>query len=142
MFEALRKRRWKLNPSKIRLGYQVVKLLGHVIGKGQLRPDPAKLEAIRKLAPPTNTRELKAFLGLTGFYHRIVPGFAKPASVLTKLLRKEADFLWTQAHQTAWQTLKDSLTSQSVVKLPTPDGAYKIYTDWSATAISAILHQQ
>ena len=76
----------------------MVKLLGHIIGKGQLRPDPAKLEAIRKLAPPTTTRELKAFLGLTGFYHRMVKGFAKPASVLTKLLRKEAEWVWTAQH--------------------------------------------
>ena len=76
----------------------MVKLLGHIIGRGCLRPDPSKLEAIRKLDPPTITRELKAFLGLTGFYHRMVKDYAKPASVLTKLLRKDAEFRWTKEH--------------------------------------------
>ena len=76
----------------------MVKLLGHIIGRGCLRPDPSKLEAIQKLAPPTTTRELKAFLGLTGFYHRMVKDYAKPASVLTKLLRKDAEFRWTKEH--------------------------------------------
>ena len=76
----------------------MVKLLGHIIRRGCLRPDPSKLEAIRKLAPPTTTCELKAFLGLTGFYHRMVKDYAKPASVLTKLLRKDAEFRWTKEH--------------------------------------------
>ena len=61
-----------------------------------MRPDPEKLVAIRKLAPPTTTKELKAFLGLTRFYHRMVKEYAKPASVLTKLLKKEAEFKWTK----------------------------------------------
>ena len=40
----------------------------------------------------------------------------------------------------AWQELKNNLTSDTVVKLPIPGGKFKLYTDWSSTAISVILH--
>ena len=54
MFSALQKRRWRVNPKKLRLGYMIIKLLGYVVGKGGLQPDPGKVEAVRKLAPPEN----------------------------------------------------------------------------------------
>lgn len=52
MFEALRERRWKLSLSKLRLGYQQIKLLGHVVGMGKLTVDPAKVEAVLNLQEP------------------------------------------------------------------------------------------
>ena len=54
MFSTLQKRRWRVNPKKLRLGYMIIKLLGYVVGKGGLQPDPGKVEAVRKLAPPEN----------------------------------------------------------------------------------------
>ena len=65
------------------------------MGKGGLRADPVKLEAISQLKPPTTQRELRAFLGLVGYYRRLIKDFQKEGSVLNKLLRKDAEFVWS-----------------------------------------------
>ena len=53
MLAALREHRWKINGDKLHLGFREIKLLGHIVGNGNLRADPSKLEAVRKLRAPT-----------------------------------------------------------------------------------------
>ena len=38
--------------------------------------DPAKIEAIVNWKPPRNVTEVRSFLGLTGYYRRLVKGFS------------------------------------------------------------------
>lgn len=64
------------------LGYQSIELLGHMISEGKVKPVPGKVDAISKLVEPTNTRQLKSFLGLVGFYRRFVKKFANIAAPL------------------------------------------------------------
>ena len=82
MLRALKERRWKVNPKKLRVGYRQVKLLGHIVGHGQLKPDPKKLAAVKQLSPPTSVRQLRAFLGLVGYYRRMIPEFQKEGHAL------------------------------------------------------------
>ena len=101
------KQNWKITPKKLRLGYRRIKLLGYIIGEGNLETDPAKLDAVSKLKPPSNVKELQSFLGFINFYRRLVPRFARPARCLTKLLKKEAPWDWGDEQQQAWQELRD-----------------------------------
>ena len=39
-----------------------------IIGNGQVKMDPKKVEAIAKWANPKNKKELQQFLGFTNFY--------------------------------------------------------------------------
>ena len=59
--------------------------------------DPQKIEAIVNWKPPTNVTEIRSFLGLAGYYRRFVEGFSKLAAPLTKLTRKEENFVWSEA---------------------------------------------
>ena len=122
------------------LGYQSIELLGHLVEQGKIKPVPGKLEAIDKLIPPSNVRQLKSFLGLVGFYRRFVKKFASISSPLVELLAKGVDYKWTPLQQKAFQGLKEALKTSSGLFLPAPKGYYRIYTDYSAEGISAILH--
>ena len=42
--------------------------LGHVVQAGGVSPDPAKVEAIMKLAPPVDVSQLRSFLRCCNFY--------------------------------------------------------------------------
>jgi hypothetical protein len=53
-----------------------------------LLPDSNEVVAVREFPVPTNTRQLKGFLGLAGYYRRFIPNFSKIAKPLTELLRK------------------------------------------------------
>ena len=56
--------------------------------------DPQKIEKIVNWKPPTNVTEIQSFLGLTGYYRKVVKGFSKLADPLTKLTRKDEKFVW------------------------------------------------
>ena len=56
--------------------------------------DPQKIEKIMNWKPPTNVTEIQSFLGLAGYYRKVVKGFPKLADPLTKLTRKDEKFVW------------------------------------------------
>ena len=56
--------------------------------------DPQKIEKIVNWKPPTNVTEIQSFLGLAGYYRKVVKGFSKLADPLTKLTRKAEKFVW------------------------------------------------
>lgn len=77
-----------LKLSKCRFGQSKVSYLGHVIGGGEIQPDPKKLEAVRNYPHPETTKDVRAFLGLVGYYRRFIPHFATIAAPLSDLTRK------------------------------------------------------
>ncbi len=85
------------------LGYESIELLGHLLEDGKVKPVPGKVVAIDKLVAPTNTKQLKSFLGLVGFYRRFIKKFSNIAAPLVELLAKNADYTWGVKQQQAFE---------------------------------------
>ena len=51
--------------------------------------------------PPTTPKQVRAFLGLVGYYRKFIKGFTKIAKLLTLLTRQQVKFDWTPEHQAA-----------------------------------------
>ena len=47
--ETLRKASLTAKPSKCHIGFRTIKVLGHIVGKGNIKPDPVKTENILNL---------------------------------------------------------------------------------------------
>ena len=62
--------------------------LGHVVGNGEVHPEKSKLEAVRKFPTPVTQKQVQAFLGLTGYYKKLIFSYAEIAAPLTDLTRK------------------------------------------------------
>ena len=75
----------KLNLSKCKMGLQEVKFLGHVVNAAGYRPDPANIEAVTGMRPPSNIKEVRRFLGMAGFSRRHVETFSKITAPLSDL---------------------------------------------------------
>ena len=73
-----------------------VVILGHVVSKEGIAVDPTKIEVVTNWQRPKNVTEVRSFLGLAGYYRRLVEGFAKIANPLTALTRKEYKYAWTE----------------------------------------------
>jgi hypothetical protein len=126
--------------TKLFIGYKQIKLLGHFLGGGDVRMDPDKVSAIRNLTPPTSVKELRAFLGIAGYYRRFIRNFAKKTFNLTQLLKGDSDFEWSSACNKEFTFLRHELALAPILRLPTSTGKFRLYTDFCSYAISAILH--
>ncbi|GJP69601.1 hypothetical protein CLOP_g593 [Closterium sp. NIES-67] len=81
------------------------------------------------------------FLGFANYYNRFVPQYAKIATPLTNLLKKNTPYKWEPQHQEAVEQLKQALTSAPVFILPDPERDYVIEADASDQAVGAVLMQ-
>jgi hypothetical protein len=46
--------------------------LGHIISEEGIKPNPLKLKAIKEFPIPKTTKQIKQFLGLTGYYRKMI----------------------------------------------------------------------
>ena len=67
-------------------------------------PDPSKIEAINRISLPAIVTKLQNFLGITGFYRKFIPNYAKTANILYNLTKTNVKFEWTDGHTKAFNT--------------------------------------
>ena len=141
IFERLYEHGLKLKLKKCSFLQHQVNNLGFVIDQDGIKPDQKKVEAIRALPVPTCVKEVRSFVGMCSYYRRFIPNFSQIAEPIIDLTRKYAHFKWTDVHQTAFQFIKDSLTTVPLLVYPDPNKPYTLYTDASDTCIGACLTQ-
>ena len=74
-----------LNLQKCEWAKQETRYLGYLLGRGEVRPQVDKVEAIRNSPRPRTKTQVRSFLGLVGWYRRFIPQFATLATPLTNL---------------------------------------------------------
>ncbi|CAI7885100.1 unnamed protein product [Closterium sp. NIES-53] len=127
---------------KCRWGEQTVQYLGYEVKGGQIRIQQAKLEVLDRLREPKDKSGLRAVLGFLSYYRRFVPNFSKRVAVLNGLLREDKAWEWGEAQKGALQDLMTAVKTAMVLKLPTADHPFTLYTDWSSQGMGGILCQE
>ena len=89
---------------------------------------------------PRCVKEVRAFLGLAGFYRRFIPKFAKLAKPLFVLLQQDKRWEWGLQEERGFNALKAALAHTEWLASPTAGGKYRVYTDFSSDAMGAALH--
>lgn len=94
--------------------------MGYQIGRGLIKPQSKKIEAIQKAAQPINKTKVLVFLGFAGHYRCFIPNFSSIASPLTDLSKKgqPEKLKWSMEAETAFQMLKCALSSSFVLHSP------------------------
>lgn len=130
-----------LNPKKCIFGAKEVKFLGHLVSFEGIKPNPAKVEAIKDFPKPTNTTQLRGFLGMASFFRKFVKNFADIARPLHNLLKKDADVVrdWRKEHDIAMEDLKERLVTTPVLAHDDGISQLELCTDASLKGLGAVL---
>ena len=101
VFSCLREAGLKMKRSKSDFFKKEIHYLGHLISTEGISPLPNKLDCIQHMPAPKNMKEIKQFLGLTGYYRKFVPRFAdisRPLTTLTKKTRNSSGLQHARNH--------------------------------------------
>ena len=117
--------------------------LGYQIGRGGVKPEQRKIEAILEMSRPQTKKEVRTFLGITGYYRRFVQNYATITEPLTELTRKNLPekILWNEKTELAFQRLKEMLTTTPLRKNPDFNRTFILQTDASGVGVGAVLSQ-
>ncbi|GJY08102.1 transposon ty3-G gag-pol polyprotein [Tanacetum coccineum] len=94
-----------------------VKYLGHVVTGMRVETDPSKIQAMKDWPVPTNIKQLRGFLGLTGYYR-------------------------SSQTQTTFEKLKQAMINSPALALLNFDEEFVIKIDASSAGIGHVLQQQ
>jgi len=87
-------------------------------------------------------KDIRSFLGHTGFYRRFIRDFSKIARPLTNLLAKDVPFVFDDKCLIAWEKLKLELISAPIISPSDWSKPFEIMCDASDFAIGAVLRQR
>ncbi|KAK1650794.1 hypothetical protein QYE76_068599 [Lolium multiflorum] len=142
VLETLRQHKLYAKFSKCEFWLEEVGFPGHILFAGGIAVDPAKIKTVMEWQAPTTQTEVRAFLGLAGYYRRFVEGFSSIARPMTQLLKKDRKFEWTDKCEESFQQLKSRLTTAPILIMPDIAKPFDVYCDASKTGLGCVLMQE
>lgn len=118
-----------------------LQFLGHIITTEGTSPDLEKIVAVKSWPTPRNVKDVRSFLGLSGYYRRFIARYAQIAAPLTYLLKKSEGFGLGEKEEFAFCSLKEALISAPVLNYPNFGRPFQIDTDACEFGVRAVLSQ-
>jgi hypothetical protein len=109
-FTNLREFQSKLNPTKCVFGVPSGLLLGFMVGHRGIKANPTKIDAIRKMARPSNKKDVMKLTDMMAALGRFISKLGEKGLPFFKLLNKADKFVWDDEAQKEFEALKESLT--------------------------------
>lgn len=152
IINALHNANMKISSEKSHFFKTSIEFLGHIIKDGRITVDPQKTKTIANYPIPGTLKELRAFLGLIGYYRKFIKDFAKIVKALTIFLRGEEGRVGKnhsakvaieldEAAIDAFEQIKQKLCEHVELFQPDFGKPFELTTDASNFAIGAVLSQ-
>jgi hypothetical protein len=132
-----------LNKNKCVFACSSVKFLGFEVCDGKIKPNDAKVEAIRRFPKPVVKKDMRSFLGLLNFYRRFAPNLATCIAPLTDALKKiQPDrVVWTEERTLSFNEAIQMIDKDMSLYISRNDCTFVLQTDACDTGIGAVLWQ-
>jgi hypothetical protein len=130
-----------LRPEKCTFHKREVDYLGVIVGNGEVKMDPVKVQGIAEWPTPQTPTQLCSFLGFGNYYKDFIANYlliTRPLHDMTKCTQK---WQWGPDQERAFQTLKELFTSYPVLRNPDHTECFIVDTNASAHAVGATISQ-
>lgn len=154
----------KLSLEKCRFCQTSVRYLRHIVSWNGVETDPEKVKALKTWPVPHDLKELRSFLGFSGYYRLFIQSYSNMVKPLTDLTsgypplrkstkpkaktlqyhdpRKPFGERWTSECELAFKTIIEKLTTAPILGFADPNLPYTLHTDASTTGLQAVLNQE
>eukprot|EP00253_Pinus_taeda_P025824 PITA_25824 len=112
---------------KCEFGKTSLVYLGHIVGGGDLRIDPNKVEAIVNWPTPKSIIEVRSFLGAAQYWRKFISNFSTIAIPIHAVISMKRDFQWGGKQQKAFESLKKKHGKPIAFHSETSNGAVVNY---------------
>ena len=138
----LRKAGLKAAPDKTFFFFKKVKFLGHVISPEGIQPIAKRVKDLKNLKSPECKRDVMKVLGCLRFYSCYIKNLHVDKQPFYDLIKDSTSFHWTDEHEKLFQSIKDRISEDTILAVPSTDYPFHIHVDSSNVGIGCILYQQ
>ena len=141
-FEKLQEAGLKINAKKSFFARTELEYLGYWVTREGIQPQTKKVEAIKKIVPPKNRRELRRFIGIINYYRDMWIRRSHILAPLARLTSKDVRWKWTDVEQKAFDTMKRVIARDVLLAYPDFSKKFVIHTDASHFQLGAVISQE
>ncbi|GBG77301.1 hypothetical protein CBR_g23631 [Chara braunii] len=141
VLERLRQAKYKANRDKCEFARQELEYLGHYVTPQGIRLLADKIEALRVRPEPTNTTDVRSFMGLGGYYQRFINGYSRIVAPMTRLQSPKVPFVFDDDTRRSFQAFKTTMLMAPVLCIYDPTLPTRVTTDASRYGIGVVLEQ-
>ena len=137
-----RKCNLKFNKDKLRLHLPELQYIGHRISSEGVRPDPAKVAAIKNMPTPTTVTQVRSFLGMCNYLAKFVQNLSQATEPLRRLTENNVKFVWDEGEQRCFDQVKELISGDLLLAYYDMSKPVTIHCDASMDGLGATLLQE
>ena len=138
----LRKAGLQAAPDKTFFFLKKVIFRGHVISPEGIQPIAKQVKDLNNLKSLESKRDVMEVLGCLGFYSCYIKNLHAASQPFYDLIKDSTPFHWTHEHEKLFQRIKDRISEDTILAVPSTDYPFRIHQDSSNVGIGCILIRQ
>ena len=134
----------KLKMKKCHIAQDQVEYLGHLVNAEGIQMIPSYVERVLDWPLPKTGKELRSFLGFSGYYRAFIREYAHLTFEMQKMKNNKNELTWNPDTIKKFEELKECFKQAPLRGYPKYESEepFILDTDWSATNSAAVLSQK
>ncbi|TYK24161.1 RNase H family protein [Cucumis melo var. makuwa] len=142
VLDRLQKYQLRMNPLKCAFGVTSRKFLGFIVRHRGIKIDQSKINAIQKMPRPKSLHDLRSLQGRLAYIRRFISNLVGRCHHFQKLMRKGETFVWDEACQNAFDSIKKYLLNPPILGASVPGELLILYIAAQERSLGALLAQE